>query len=33
MVLIFDNGKLKKKDENVWTGRIVGTAVFEVEIK
>jgi hypothetical protein len=33
MVLIFDNGKLKKKDENVWTGRIVGTTVFEVEIK
>ncbi|HEY1471236.1 MAG TPA: hypothetical protein VGF61_19495, partial [Candidatus Acidoferrum sp.] len=33
MVLIFDNGKLKKKDENVWTGRIAGTAVFEVEIK
>jgi hypothetical protein len=33
MVLIFDNGKLKKKDENVWTGKIVGTTVFEVEIK
>jgi hypothetical protein len=33
MVLIFDNGKLKKKDENVWTGRILGTTVFEVEIK
>jgi hypothetical protein len=33
MVLIFDNGKLKKKDENVWTGRIVGTAIFDVEIK
>jgi hypothetical protein len=33
MILIFDNGKLKKKDENVWTGRIVGTAVFEVEVK
>jgi hypothetical protein len=32
MVLIFDNGKLKKKDENVWTGRIVGTAVFEVQV-
>jgi hypothetical protein len=32
MVLIFDNGKLKK-NENVWTGRIVGTTVFEVEIK
>jgi hypothetical protein len=33
VVLIFDNGKLKKKDENAWTGRIVGTAVFEVQIK
>jgi hypothetical protein len=33
MVLIFDNGKLQKKDENVWTGKIVGTTVFEVEIK
>jgi hypothetical protein len=33
MVLIFDNGKLKKKDENMWTGKIVGTTVFEVEIK
>ena len=33
MVLVFDNGKLKKKDNNVWTGRIAGTAVFEVEIK
>jgi hypothetical protein len=33
MVLIFDNQKLKKKDENVWTGKIVGTTVFEVEIR
>ncbi len=32
MVLVFDNGKLKKRDENEWTGRIVGTKVFEVEI-
>ena len=33
MVLVFDNEKLKKKDENEWTGRIVGTEEFEVEIK
>ncbi len=33
MVLVFDNEKLKKKDENEWTGRIVGAAEFEVEIK
>ena len=33
MILLFDNGKLKKKDQNVWTGTIVGNAIFEVEIK
>jgi hypothetical protein len=33
MVLIFDNERLKKKDENEWTGMIVGTGMFEVEIK
>ena len=33
MILLFDNGKLKKKDQNVWTGTIVGTTIFEVEIK
>ena len=33
MVLVFENGKLEKKDEKEWTGTIVGTEVFEVEIK
>ena len=32
MILLFDNGKLKKKDQNVWTGTIVGSAIFDVEI-
>ena len=33
MLLVFDNEKLKKRDENEWTGKIVGTEEFEVEIK
>jgi hypothetical protein len=33
MILLFDNGKLAKKDQNVWTGTIVGSTIFEVEIK
>jgi hypothetical protein len=33
MILLFDNGKLTKKDQNVWTGTIVGSTIFEVEIK